>query len=295
MTPPRVSVILPAFNRATTVAEAVRSVLDQDFSEIEVIVVDDASTDGTWDTVAAINDPRLSLIANTAGKGASSARNHGVAHARAPWIAFQDSDDLWLPGKLSAQMRRLEGSDFVASYCGMLVKADAHPGTPVTARIPDRSLSPLHGHILPSLVRGSCLSTQLLVLRRDVFDRVGGFDETLPALEDWELMLRIAAEGPVDFVDADLVIQRMSPNSMTRSHPNRLVAQEMILKRHAALIDRHPGARAHHHHRLASAHRRAGALPQAAAHAARAWRQSPANPRYLINALLLGLRARAKA
>ena len=120
---PPVSVVLPAFNRAASIAGALESVLRQTWRDFELIVVDDASTDGTREAVAAVRDPRLRLLASPANRGAAAARNLGIAAARGDWVAFQDSDDEWLPLKLEKQMARLlaPGAGFVAAYCGMLV------------------------------------------------------------------------------------------------------------------------------------------------------------------------------
>lgn len=289
--PPRVSVVIPYHNREDTITDAVQTVLDQDFADLEVIVVDDASTDDTTALLEGMDDPRLRLTSNPGPRGPSATRNHGVAMSDAPWIAFQDSDDIWLPGKLSAQMARLEGSDYVAAYCGMLIKADAHPKTPVQGRHPDRTLTPLEGDILPSLTAGSYISTQMLVVRRDVFRAVGGFDEDLAALVDWELMLRVAQRGPVAFIDDDLVVQRMSGNSITRSSLKRLGAQKYVLDKHADLLARYPASLARHHHRLAGGYRMFGKWRAAARHAQRAYAATPDNLRYRLNATYLRIRA----
>ena len=197
---------------------------------------------------------------------------------------------MWLPDKLDRQMRRLSESDYVAAYCGMLVKEDTAPTTPVRQRHPERTIAPLEGDILPSLTRGSYLSTQMLVIRHDVFDMVGGFDEELEALVDWELMLRIAQKGPVAFVDEDLVVQRISLDSITRSSSKRLLAQERILEKHAVLLRRIPGVLAHHHHRLSGAHRQSGTFAEAADHAGKALRAAPFNLRYALSFLYLRAR-----
>lgn len=287
----RVDVIIPCHNRADTVVEAVASVLDQDWPDLGVIAVDDHSADETVAVLETIGDPRLRIAANTGRPGVSATRNLGVQLSQAPWIAFQDSDDVWLPGKLAKQMARLEGTECVAAYCGMLVKADARAETPVQARFPDPAIRPLEGDILPSLARGSYLSTQMLVIRRDVFDRVGGFDEELQALVDWELMLRVAQEGPIAFVDEDLVVQRMSENSITRSSRKRLDAQARILGKHEPLLARYPGVLAHHHHRLAGAYRDFGEFGPAATHAFAAWRADPGRVKYAVNTLYLRCRS----
>lgn len=293
MTPasPLVSVIIPCFNRETTVHEAVVSVLTQDYEPIELIAVDDSSTDGTIAVLESIDDPRLRILHNSGDRGPSQARNHGIRSSTAPWIAFQDSDDIWLPSKLKSQMDCLQNSDFVAAYCGMLVKKDTCPETQVKYRCPAPETFPLEGDILPSLVRESYISTQMLVVRRDILDRIGGFDESLPALVDWELMLRIACTGPVAFIDDDLVVQRMSENSLTHSTEKRLAAQEYILKKHSELLGRYPGVLAHHHHRIAGGHRAFGQYAAAAAHHWAAWQAQPGNLRYLFYAVYLKLRA----
>lgn len=290
---PQVCVVIPCYNREDTVVEAVQSVLDQDYPGLEkVIAVDDASTDGTVAQLQTISDPRLVITTNTHERGASGARNHGAALSTAPWIAFQDSDDLWLPGKLAKQMARVSDGASVAVYCGMAVKADTAPETPVSKRYPSRDITPLEGDILPSLVRNSYISTQMLVVRRDVFDRLGGFDESFRALVDWELMLRVAQEGPVAFVDEDLVVQRMTGNSITRSSEKRLESQRRIAEKHHDLLARYPGVLAYHYHRIAGAERIFGRYDVAAKAAAKACKHAPGNLKYILNATFLGLRAR---
>lgn len=287
---PTVTVVIPCFDREETVRDAVESVLIQDYAPFDVIAVDDNSTDGTRAVLEEITDPRLRVTVNPGARGPSSTRNHGVAMSDADWVAFQDSDDLWLPGKLAAQMARVAGSDYVAVYCGMLVKADTDPNTPVQRRYPDRTVHPLEGDILPSLTRGNYISTQMLAVRRDVFDKVGGFDEELPALVDWDLMLRVAGQGPVAFVDADLVVQRMTENSITKSTQKRLAAQEYVLKKHRDLLAHYPASLAQHHHRVAGGYRSFGQYRQGVPHAQAAWRLQPGNLKYLASALWTSLR-----
>ena len=286
---PHVSVVIPCHNREDTVVEAVESVLTQDYPHLDVIAVDDA--DRTIEMLRTITDPRLSIVTNPGPRGPSAARNHGVAQSSAPWIAFQDSDDIWLPGRLSAQMGTLAQGAHVAGYCGMVIKADADPATPVQDRQPRPEIAPREGDILPSLTGGSFISTQMLIIRRDVFAAVGGFDEDLNALVDWELMLRVAQEGPVDFVDEDLVIQRMSEKSITRSSRKRLEAQEYELSTHKSLMAPYPSSLAKHHHRLAGGYRRFSEWRAAADHASKAVEAASGNMRYRLYATYLRARA----
>lgn len=288
---PPICTIIPCYNREDTVAAAVRSVLEQEYpAEHRVICVDDGSSDRTLEVLHSLGDPRLTITSNTGKNGPSGARNHGAALADTPWIAFQDSDDLWLPNRLARQMPQILSDGAVAGYCAMVIKEDTDPQTPVQDRFPRPGTAPLAGDILPSLTMGSFISTQMLILRRDIFEQVGGFDADLPALVDWELMLRVAQTGPVDYLDEELVIQRMSPNSITRSSKKRLAAQEYILAKHQALFARYPAALAQHHHRIAGAHRMVGQFQEAAPHAWAAARSAPGRVKYLLNALYLQTR-----
>ena len=273
MNPPRVSVVIPTFNRTRTIRNAVESVLAQSFSDIEVIVVDDGSTDDTLKVVDAIEDPRLRILKLESNMGASEARNRGIEAARAPWVAFQDSDDLWRPAKLARQMALLEapGTDYVAAYCGMdIMEADGK-----MRYIPNPALQNRAGDILPDLVFYSFVSTQTLVVRRDVLAWLGGFDQDLRALEDWELMLRIADGNSIGLVDAALVEQHFSENSITNDSVRRVHALARIVEKHGAVLDRYPGALAARHNELSGGFRRCGDLDRAIAHMTEARRRMP--------------------
>ena len=249
--PPAVSVVLPAYNRAGSIRLAIDSVLRQSFADFELIIVDDASTDDTRAIAEAVADPRVRVIAHPANRGASAARNTGVAAARAPFVAFQDSDDEWLPLKLEKQMARLQAPGapaYVAVYCGMIVLGShsdlSGRGRARVAYVPDPAATPVEGDIFESLMRTSLASTQTLVVRRDRMLEVGGFDEEMPALIDWECMLRLAPLGPVACVDEPLVIQRFSPNSITREAVKRAHARARAVARHRDRLARHPAAHA---------------------------------------------------
>ena len=245
---PAVSVVIPAYNRAASILAAIDSVLRQTWRDFELIVVDDGSRDGTQDVVRGIDDPRLRLIETPHNMGASAARNLGIAEARADWVAFQDSDDEWLPLKLERQMARLlaPGANFVAGYCGMLIlgEPDETPGAGGRLQVryfPDVGETRLEGDLLVPLLRGSLISTQTLVARRDRLDEIGGFDPEMRSLIDWDCVLRLAPLGPIAFVDEPLALQRFSSNSITRDRERRLISQIRIAEKHAAALARHPG------------------------------------------------------
>jgi hypothetical protein len=285
---PPVSVVIPAFNRAATIRDAMMSVLRQTWTDFELIVVDDGSTDGTLEAAAAVEDPRIRLIAGNGNQGAAAARNRGIHEARGAWVAFQDSDDEWLPLKLEKQMARLlaPGADFVAAYCGMLVIGTAGngdgggiPGRPQVAYVPRPDLATVEGDILPTLIRASVVSTQTLVARRDRLLEIGGFDQEMRALIDRECMLRLAQLGPFACVDEPLVLQRFSANRITRDVARRAEAKTRMVEKHRALLGRHPAPLAELWYAIAREQQSVGNATAARKALAEARTLRPADPR----------------
>jgi glycosyltransferase involved in cell wall biosynthesis len=185
---PRISVVIPAFNAAPFIGDTLASVLGQTITELEVIVVDDGSTDGTRQRIDGADD-RVRLLHQDRG-GAARARNLGVGQARGEWIAFLDADDLWTPDKLERQL------DLAAETGSAFVFAD-RINIGERGPLPElqSTIQPLRdGDIYEVLLRGNFITTSSVVLRREVFERVGGFceDPILPPAEDWDLWLRVA-------------------------------------------------------------------------------------------------------
>ena len=260
---PAVSVVLPTYNRAGSIRMAVESVLRQSFTDFELLIIDDGSTDATMAQLADIADPRVHLLTNPRNMGASAARNTGIRAARADWVAFQDSDDEWLPQKLAKQMARLAAAprETVACYCGMAIVGDPEgaPGFRTTVRyIPDGIITAVEGNLREPLLARSFISTQMLVARRDALHEIGGFDEALPALVDWDCVIRLSGAGPFAFVDEPLVLQYFSDNSITRSREKRVQALSCILDKHHGLLVPYPGVFANHLVSLAGARRHLG-------------------------------------
>lgn len=295
MTNPAVSIVLPAYNRAGTIRSAIASVLRQSWSDFELLVVDDGSTDDTVAVARAETDPRIRILQTSRNMGVSGARNHGIAAARAPWVAFQDSDDEWLPEKLDRQMARLSapGASAIAAYCGMAIVTEmatsAGPRTAVRY-IPDASVHAVEGDILPDAQRTSFVSTQTLIASRAELEAIGGFDEKLSALVDWDLVLRLAGRGQFAFVDEPLVLQRFSGNSITRDRARRAAARARIIAKHHALFARDPAVLAQHYRTLAGEYRRLGDLAAARPALAAARAARPADPRLWLLTVWLGLR-----
>ncbi len=293
VTEPVVSVVIPAFNREHVIEAAVTSVLEQRYNEpIEVIIVDDGSIDGTVARVERIGDPRVKLVRHSDNAGVSAARNTGIEAARGAWVAFQDSDDTWLPDKLALQMALTSDPDVVAVYCGMTV--DLGPGRPARY-LPNPSITPRAGHIQQRLLRDSFISTQTLVARRSLLTELNGFDPSLPALVDWDLVIRLSGRGRVALVDEPLVTQQFSANSITHSTEKRLFAQLAILEKYPDLFASHPRVAAYHCRRIAGGARRLGQWKLAARYGWKSCKLQPFAVRYWLHAVYLQLGSMARS
>ena len=226
---PAISVIIPTHNRAETLGRALDGVLAQTLAPLEVIVVDDASTDGTAAMIAARGDPRIRLIRHERNRGAGAARNTGVAAAHGELIAFQDSDDDWMPGKLARQAAHLAalGPDHVATFCTKIDYGRARSGESRPERLrygPRRVLCVPHpldsvtsGDMRARLLRGNVIGPQTALIRRTAFEAAGGFDTRLRNNEDWDFFIRLSEQGPIGFLDAPLALVITSEGSISRN------------------------------------------------------------------------------
>jgi glycosyltransferase involved in cell wall biosynthesis len=211
---PRVSVVIPTYNYAHYLPEAVDSVLAQSFDSVEIVVVDDGSTDKTTEVLRRFGG-QVTYIRQV-HRGLAVARNTGIRAARGQYIAFLDSDDLWIREKLSLQVARLDAERQVGLvYCETFLFDDATQATVGTHG--DHSPHP-SGRILRWLVRGNVIPSPTPVVRRDVFDRVGLFDETLSACEDWDMWIRIGRVCEIVYIDRTLARYRLHRSNMSRDH-----------------------------------------------------------------------------
>ena len=228
-TTPSISVIIPTHNRAETLGRALDGVLAQTLAPMEVIVVDDASNDGTAAMVRAMQDPRIRLIRHDVNRGAGAARNTGVAAARGELIAFQDSDDDWMSSKLARQAAFLDalGPEHVAVFCTKIDYGRARRGDALPERLihgPRRVLCVPHpldpvtgGDLHARLLLGNVIGPQTTLIRRAAFDALGGFDTRLRNNEDWDFFIRLSERGPIGFLDEPLVLVIASEGSISRN------------------------------------------------------------------------------
>jgi len=198
---PLVSVIIPTYNRGWILAEAIDSVLAQDYKEYELIVVDDGSTDNTREILDTYGQDIIVL--RQANNGVSAARNRGIAEADGQLVAFLDSDDLWLPRKLSRQVDFFKLNP--AAVINQTEEIWIRNGVQVNPK--DRHRKP-SGMIFERSL-GLCLvSPSAVMIQKTLFDAVGVFDGNLPACEDYDLWLRIGCRYPVHLIDTPLIIKR---------------------------------------------------------------------------------------
>jgi len=197
---PSVSVIIPTYNRGWTLRAAVDSVLAQTYRDFELIVVDDGSTDDTVEILPSYG-PDIQVL-RQANAGVSAARNTGVRSAKGAFIAFLDSDDRWFPDKLGVQV------DFFASHPEAVICQTEETWIRKGKRVnPKKVHQKPSGHIFKASLALCLVSPSAVMLRKALFDEIGGFDETLPACEDYDLWLRVSARYPVHLVQTPLIIK----------------------------------------------------------------------------------------
>ena len=197
----KVTVIIPTFNRGYCLAESIQSVLDQSFTNFELIVVDDGSTDNTLEVMNQF--PDIHKISMKKNRGVSFARNRGMEQARGEWIAFLDSDDLWERHKLATQMKWVERHpDCHAVYTDEIWIRN---GVRVNPMNKHRKYS---GDIFRYCLPLCIVSPSSVLLRAELLNEVGGFDESMPVCEDYDLWLRIAIRFPFHFIEEKLIVKR---------------------------------------------------------------------------------------
>jgi len=216
-----VSVIIPTFNRSRLVAEAVASALAQEAVALEVIVVDDGSEDDTAAVLTSLGAAVRPVF--QAHAGVSAARNTGIRMARGEWLAFLDSDDLWLPQKLQKQL------EFFRTHPRFKICQTEETWIRHGRRLNPRGYHRKpQGYCFPRLLERCLVSPSAVVIHRSLFEEVGLFDESLPACEDYDLWLRIGCRHPIGLVEESLTVKR-------GGHPDQLSSTVPALDRYRIL------------------------------------------------------------
>jgi glycosyltransferase involved in cell wall biosynthesis len=248
MNAPRISVILPTRNRATLLRRAMDSVLGQSFHDLELIVVDDASTDSTPQLLAACSDSRLRILRREHNRGAAAARNWALSEARGEWVAFQDDDDLWLVQRLETQWAAVSANPGCEWSLCSYVRLDQGYERLIGGREYYDQLMPEAG-IGDEGPDWSLIATPGWLVRRSVLEAEGGFDERMRSWDDWELALRLLRRRRPLHVDQPLWVQDWRQGSgLIRRERARADDLRQIMEKHADLWKGHRRVQARHWH-----------------------------------------------
>ncbi|UBF25208.1 glycosyltransferase family 2 protein [Kovacikia minuta CCNUW1] len=226
MSRPKVSIIIPAYNAMRYLPETIDSVLAQTFSNFEVLVVDDGSTDAIAEWVLQQTDGRLKLMYQK-NQGQAAARNTGIAEAKGEYIAFLDADDLWEASKLEKQVAYLDNHPTVGLVYTWIALAD-QAGNPTGRIVSSDAAGDVWEEIVEFNMVG-CGSTP--VIRRHCFDVVGYFVPALSPSEDWDMWIRIAVQFPFGVIREPLVLYRQHPESSSSQCQLMLETSSAVIER----------------------------------------------------------------
>jgi len=275
----KISVIIPTYNRAQLIERALQSVLDQEYPDLEVIVVDDCSTDNTEDVVNSINDPRIKFIKHTHNKGANAARNTGIRAASGKYIAFQDSDDEWMPGKLAKQVDAFEGAP---EDIGVVYTAFWRIEKGEKTYTPAKDVLTTDGYLLKELLKRNFITTQSILVKKECLEAVGLFDESMPRLQDWELLLRIAEHYRFHFIDEALVNLYHTSDSITSDQKALTKALLLLLEKHYSAFARYPAILANFYCYLGQQFFLSDDMSKSLHYCANALKIRPLNPKFWL-------------
>ena len=235
--PDLVSIIVPVYNRAHLIARSVGSLCVQSHGNLEILIIDDCSSDDIGGAVAAIGDPRVRLVRRAKNGGAAAARNTGLAEARGDFIAFHDSDDICTFDKIARQMALLQQlpADYIGVYSAVLFhySLDEADYAQMKAYVrPFPHEAPLSGDLAQRTLRGNSFNLPTLLVRKSALLAAGPSDELMRNNVDWDLVLRLTRQGKLGFIPEPLYLTQIflsqSLNTQRISRSTRYSAQSFI-------------------------------------------------------------------
>ena len=197
----RVSVVIPAYNREKTIKYCINSILNQTIKPFEIIIVDDCSKDRTVEIVRKLNNSSIKIIELEKNSGAQAARNRGIIEAKGEWIAFQDSDDEWLPNKLEIQLKKAKDDNVSFVYCECYVKKGNDTflfNTPQYEGMSYKKLLAFPGPTFPGLL-----------VKKECFEKTGLLDENVPSYQEWDTSIKLSKEYSMGFLKEPLYIYHL--------------------------------------------------------------------------------------
>ncbi|MGI8351375.1 glycosyltransferase family 2 protein [Niallia circulans] len=230
----KISIVIPTFNRSDLLVKAIKSVQAQGYENIEIVVVDDCSTDDTRKVVEKLNDKRIKYIKHKENMGGAVARNTGIQNSSGEYIAFLDSDDTWLSNKLKKQIEVFsENPEVGLVYTGFQLRD--MDNNLIKDKVPK-----CKGWLLPSLLKSNCVgTTSTIMVKRSAIQNVNGFDPNLPSCQDWDLYIRLSQHIKFDYVEESLVVFfQHKGNRITTNNKSALNGYITIYKNYVDLAIR---------------------------------------------------------
>ena len=215
-----VSVIVPTFNRKKTIIRAINSILNQTYIDVEIIVVDDCSTDDTQKVVNSLNSNKIKYVKHDKNRGACAARNTGIKLAKGEYIAFLDSDDEWLPEKLEKQINFLKSNDADIVFCSHI---SYHDNKKII--FPNHKI--YNNDLFKKLLYGNFITTGSILGKAECFHKVN-FDLRLPRLQDWDLMINMVQNFSIQHLNEILTVNYVQKDSITKDNKKGLEAIKII-------------------------------------------------------------------
>ena len=225
----KISVIIPTYNRAKLIGNSIKSVLNQTYKNLEVIIVDDVSTDNTKEIINKIEDNRIKYIKLRKKGGAANARNKGIKIAKGKYIAFQDSDDIFYPNKLENQLKTIIKKDSDLDFCKIKYIAVNRKSYFEPNIRQEKSI--FSGKIYEEIIsNGNFISTPSMLVKKNIIMEYY-FDSNLPMFQDYELILRMFPKVKISYTNEVLLELHKQKDSITRSKDRRIKGIELLLKK----------------------------------------------------------------
>lgn len=278
---PRVSVVMPTFNRAVELPRSIHSVLSQTVRDLELVIIDDASTDSTESVVASFNDDRIRYEKLTKNVGGAEARNVGIRMARSDIVAFQDSDDEWTCLKLESLLNELESDEEL----GVVFSSYIQVWNTGCRLMPVGKYKFLQDHAYTSLLWQNHIGTPALMVKKKHLDEVGGFDPMMPRYQDWALALNLAQVTALKYVEEPTLLAYVTKGSITQNNNAHRIALERLYEAHSIAISKDKTLKAAWLHRVGDAQLNTG-FKNGRRLLFRALLCEPLNLRYLVKFLL---------
>ena len=224
-----ISVIIPTFNRGKLIANSIKSVLNQTIKNLEIIIVDDGSTDNTKEVIDKFQDRRIKYIKLDKNQGASNARNIGIKAAKGRYISFQDSDDIFYPNKLEIQLNNIINKKSDLDFCKINVLYNSTYNYLVPSSIREKRFE--SGDFFTELIsNGNFISTQSILVKKS-FMKEFLFDQNMPRLQDYDVILRMVPKVKISYTKEVLVDLHIQNNSLTLSPVKLKNAIYLLLKK----------------------------------------------------------------